>query len=100
MKRLFPFAAMVTSLAGLLAGIVAAEFVHPGTLRAQPRLTLDYPGMAKRIVAQLALTPGEKVIAIAQAGVIADLLPHLHNDRTASSVVNARYVGVAHVSAA
>ncbi|PYQ35089.1 MAG: hypothetical protein DMF57_04235 [Acidobacteria bacterium] len=31
---------------------------------------------------------------------VADLLPHLHNDRTASSVVNARYVGVAHVSAA
>jgi leucyl aminopeptidase (aminopeptidase T) len=44
---------------------------------AQQRLTLDYPAMAKRVVAQLALKPGEKVMSIAQAGVMADLLPHL-----------------------
>src|SRR5438552_5742381 len=77
MKRLFPFAAMVASLAGLLAGVLAAEILQPRTLFAQPRLTLDYPAMARRIVAQLALKPGEKVMAIAQAGVMADLLPHL-----------------------
>ena len=46
-------------------------------LVAQPRLTLDYPAMAKRLVAQLALKPGEKVLSLAQAGIMADLLPHL-----------------------
>src|SRR5438552_17236351 len=80
MKRLFPFAAMVASLAGLLAGVLAAEILQPRTLFAQPRLTLDSPAMARRIVAQLALTPGEKVITIAQAGVMADLLPHLRSE--------------------
>src|SRR5258707_5379288 len=46
-------------------------------LSAQARLTPDYPAMAKRLVAQLALKPGERVLSIAQAGVMADLLPHL-----------------------
>jgi hypothetical protein len=77
MKRLFPFAAVAVSLAGLLACALAAAILQPRTLFAQPRLTLDYPAMARRIVAQLALTPGEKVITIAHAGVMADLLPHL-----------------------
>ena len=38
------------------------------TLGGQPRLTLDYPAMAKRLVRQLALKPGEKVISIAHPG--------------------------------
>ncbi len=42
---------------------------------AQPRLTLDYPAIAKRIVGQLALTPGERVVSIAHPGVFAELLP-------------------------
>src|SRR5512132_2768754 len=46
-------------------------------LVAQPRLTLDYAAMAKRLVAQLALKPGEKVLSLAQAGIMADLLPHV-----------------------
>jgi hypothetical protein len=54
----------------------AALAIGP-TLLAQPRLTLDYPAMAKRLVAQLALKPGEKVLSLAQAGIMADLLPHL-----------------------
>jgi aminopeptidase len=62
MKRLLTFAALVLSLA---------------TLGAQARLTLDYSAMARRIVAQLALKPGERVMSIAQAGVMAELLPYL-----------------------
>ena len=42
---------------------------------AQPRLTLDYPAIAKRVVGQLTLTPGERVISVAHPGVFADLLP-------------------------
>ena len=47
------------------------------TLVAQPRLTFDYPAIAKRLVQQLALTPGEKVVSIAHPGVFDDLLPYI-----------------------
>jgi leucyl aminopeptidase (aminopeptidase T) len=47
------------------------------TLTAQPRLTLDYAAMARRIVQQLALKPGERVIAIAHPGVFEDLEPYI-----------------------
>lgn len=60
----------------LLLAVAAAQVMRP-TLLAQARLTLDYPAMAKRLVAQLALKPGERVLSIAQPGVMADLLPHL-----------------------
>ena len=46
-------------------------------LVAQPRLTLDWPAMSRRIVAQLALQPGEKVLLLAHPGVFEDLIPHL-----------------------
>jgi hypothetical protein len=39
----------------------------------QPRLTLDYGAMAKRIVQQLALTPGERVISLAMPGTWTEL---------------------------
>ena len=45
------------------------------TLSAQPRLTLDYPAIARRLVAQLALTPGERVMSIAHPRTFAELLP-------------------------
>ena len=44
---------------------------------AQPRLTLDYPAIAKRLVQQLALKPGERVMSIAHPGVFEDLLPYI-----------------------
>jgi len=44
---------------------------------AQPRLTLDYPAIAKRLVQQLALKPGERVMSLAHPGVFDDLLPHI-----------------------
>jgi leucyl aminopeptidase (aminopeptidase T) len=47
------------------------------TLSAQPRLTFDHPAMARRIVQQLALRPGERVLSIAHPGTFADLLPHI-----------------------
>ncbi len=60
----------------LFPAVAGAVAVRP-LLLAQPRLTLDYSAMAKRLVAQLAVKPGEKVLSIAQAGVMADLLPHV-----------------------
>src|SRR5262245_7322117 len=44
---------------------------------AQPRLTLDYPAIARRLVQQLALKPGERVLSIAHPGVFDDLMPHV-----------------------
>ena len=61
----------------LVLTAAGAALVMGQMLFAQPRLTLDYPAMAKRLVAQLALKPGEKVLSLAQAGIMADLLPHL-----------------------
>jgi leucyl aminopeptidase (aminopeptidase T) len=55
----------------ILAVVVAT------TVLAQPRLTLDYPAMAKRIVQQLALQPGERVMSIAHPGLFADLVTHI-----------------------
>lgn len=47
------------------------------TLSAQPRLTFDHSAMARRIVQQLAVQPGERVLSIAHPGTFADLLPHI-----------------------
>src|SRR5262249_18601074 len=47
------------------------------TLLAQPRMTFDYPAIARRLVQQLALTPGERVMSIASPGVFADLVPYI-----------------------
>jgi leucyl aminopeptidase (aminopeptidase T) len=44
---------------------------------AQPRLTLDYAAMAKRLVQQLALKPGERVMSIAHPGIFEDLEPYI-----------------------
>jgi hypothetical protein len=47
------------------------------TLLAQPRLTFDHAAIAKRLVQQLALRPGERVMSIAHPGVFDDLLPYI-----------------------
>jgi aminopeptidase len=63
-----------------LAGATALSLLNifqGATLVAQPRLTLDYPAIAKRLVQQLALKPGERVMSIAQPGVWTELLPHI-----------------------
>jgi hypothetical protein len=59
------------SFAVLLAAACAA------TLAAQPRLTFDYPAVARRLVQQLALKPGERVMSLAHPGTFDDLLPHI-----------------------
>ncbi|MGQ0736777.1 MAG: aminopeptidase [Acidobacteriota bacterium] len=47
------------------------------TLYAQPRLTFDHAALARRIVQQLALEPGERVLSVAHPGTFADLMPHV-----------------------
>jgi hypothetical protein len=57
--------------------VALATTLCGATLVAQPRLTLDYPAIAKRLVQQLALKPGERVMSLAQPGVWTELLPHI-----------------------
>ncbi|MCU0759557.1 MAG: aminopeptidase [Steroidobacteraceae bacterium] len=44
---------------------------------ALPQRTMQWQALAARIVAQLQLEPGERVIAVAQPGVFTELVPHL-----------------------
>ncbi len=59
------------------APLVFIPLLFAVTIAAQPRLTLDYPAIAKRLVQQLALKPGERVLSIAHPGTFEDLLPYL-----------------------
>jgi leucyl aminopeptidase (aminopeptidase T) len=58
---------------------LSAVAVVVGTLApsAQPQLTFDYPAMASRIVRQLALRPGERVLLVAHPGTFGELMTHL-----------------------
>jgi len=56
-------------------GLLTIAFA--ATLVAQPRLTLDYPAMARKLVGQLALKRGERVMSVAHPGVFDDLLPYI-----------------------
>ena len=62
-----------TIAASALVGVLAI----PTLAAAQPQLTLDWPAMADRLVAQLALEPGERVLLVAAPGMFDDLIPHL-----------------------
>jgi leucyl aminopeptidase (aminopeptidase T) len=46
-------------------------------LSAQPRLTFDNAAMARRLVQQLALESGERVLLVTHPGTFADLVPHI-----------------------
>jgi leucyl aminopeptidase (aminopeptidase T) len=74
-----------------LASIVAVIAV---TVAAQPRLTLDYPAMARIIVERLALTPGERVISVAHPGTFADLMPHIRYEVMKAGAVDVGVIDV------
>jgi leucyl aminopeptidase (aminopeptidase T) len=61
---------------------------------AQPRLTLDYPAIAKRLVQQLALRPGERVLSIAHPGTFADLLPYIRYEVMRAGAIDLGVVDV------
>ena len=62
-----------TIAASALVGVLAI----PTLAAAQPQLTLDWPAMADRLVTQLALEPGERVLMVAAPGMFDDIIPHL-----------------------
>ena len=46
-------------------------------MSAQSRPTLDYPAIARRLVQQLALQPGERVLSVAHPGTFSELMSHV-----------------------
>lgn len=61
----------------ILSGALAIGALGGPPASAQTQLTLDWPAMADRIVRQLALKPGERVMALAHPGLFEPLIPHL-----------------------
>jgi hypothetical protein len=58
----------------VLAGAAAAA------LSAQPaQFSFDYPAIAERVVRQMRLQPGEKVVLVAMPGMFEDLVPYLRH---------------------
>src|SRR5213080_3174591 len=57
--------------------LLGVALAGAATAAAQPRFTFDYPAIAKTIVRQLALKPGERVMSLAHPGTFADLLPYI-----------------------
>jgi len=57
--------------------IIASAIASAAALLAQPRLTLDYPSMARTIVERLSLQPGERVVSVAHPGTFTELVPHI-----------------------
>src|SRR5262249_37646253 len=62
------------------SSILLLALACAATVAAQPRFTFDYPAIAKTIVRQLALKPGERVMSLAHPGTFADLLPYIRYD--------------------
>jgi leucyl aminopeptidase (aminopeptidase T) len=63
--RSIPFVAAALALVSVAAAAQA------------PRLTFDYPAIARRLVQQLALKPGERVLSVTHPGLFDDLVPHI-----------------------
>ena len=63
------------TVVGCAAGALAAGGVVSPS--AQTRLTLDDPAIAHRLVQQLALQPGERVLSVAHPGIFDRLLPFI-----------------------
>jgi leucyl aminopeptidase (aminopeptidase T) len=76
------------------APLVLIPLLFAVTIAAQPRLTLDYPAIAKRLVQQLALKPGERVLSIAHPGTFDDLLPYVRYEVMRAGGVDLGVVGV------
>ena len=61
----------------LAASVLVAALAMPSLVAAQPQLTLDWPAMADRLVTQLAIEPGERVLLVAAPGMFDDIIPYL-----------------------
>ena len=58
-------------------GFIISSLICVAPAVAQPRLTMDWPAMAARLVTQLDPTPGERILLLARPGNFDDILPYL-----------------------
>ena len=61
----------------VVCGLIISSLICVAPAVAQPRLTMDWPAMAERLVAQLDPQPGERILLLARPGNFDDILPHL-----------------------
>lgn len=62
-----------------VSGVMLAV-VLSAVVAAQPaQFSFDYPAIADRVIRQLRLQPGEKVLLVAMPGLFEDLVPHLRH---------------------
>ena len=60
-----------------LLAVAAISIALVMTLHAQAQFSFDYPAIARTLVRQLALRPGERVLSVAHPGLFEELLPHI-----------------------
>jgi Thermophilic metalloprotease (M29) len=62
-----------------VSGVMVAVLLS-AAMSAQPaQFSFDYPAIAERVIRQLRLQPGEKVLLVAMPGLFEDLVPHLRH---------------------
>jgi leucyl aminopeptidase (aminopeptidase T) len=74
--------------------LVPITIACAAAVAAQPRLTLDHAAIARRLVQQLALKPGERVLSIAHPGVFEDLVPWIRYEVMKSGGIDLGVVDV------
>ncbi len=62
-----------------VSGVVAAVLLSAAAAAQPAQFSFDYPAIAERVVRQLRLQPGEKVLLVAMPGLFEDLVPHLRH---------------------
>lgn len=66
---------MTNHLSRAVLAIVATVLLGTGPAAAQPRFSFDHPAVAQRLVAQLGLVKGERVLIVAHPGEFEALVP-------------------------
>jgi aminopeptidase len=74
--------------------LVPITIACAAAVAAQPRLTLNHAVIAQRLVQQLALKPGERVLSIAHPGVFEDLVPWIRYEVMKSGGIDLGVVDV------
>ncbi|MGH9323302.1 MAG: aminopeptidase [Vicinamibacteria bacterium] len=83
-----------TGFTAFSLGILVLVAASASSQNAPPRFGLDWKAMAKRIVEQLALEPGEKFLAVAHPGIFDELIPHLRYEVMKAGAVDLGVISV------
>ena len=62
-----------------VSGVIVAVLLSVAVAAQPAQFSFDYPAIAERVIRQLGLQPGEKVLLVAMPGLFEDLVPHLRH---------------------